>query len=69
MQFSYSLHIKHSDKTWANRMDHYMNYGDESLDWESFIVSAGIVSFLTLVVWCIFNHMINDDFKILDTLR
>ena len=50
-------------------MDHYMNYGDESLDWESFAVSVGIVGFLSLVVWCIFNHMVNDDFKILETLR
>jgi transmembrane 9 superfamily protein 2/4 len=67
--FSYSLWVKHSDKEWATRMDHYMNYGDSVLDWESFGISIIVTVVASLMVCCMFASILNKDFRILDTLR
>ena len=69
IQFSYSLHIKHSDATWATRMDHYMNYGKSSLDWQSFIISSVLSITLSLVIFCIMASILNKDFEVLGTMR
>lgn len=69
IQFSYSIHIKHSDRGWATRLDHYMNYGSASLDWESFAITVAVVFCTTFLVWCMLSSMLKKDFKILSTLR
>ena len=69
IQFSYQIHIKHSDRTWATRMEHYMNYGSAALDWESFAISIAIVAACSLVVFCILASILNKDFHALKTLR
>ena len=67
--FSYSLTIKHSDKTWVTRMDQYLNYGLPVAHWESFAVSIAIMIGVSLVVCCMFASILNKDFRILNQLR
>ena len=69
MEFSYTLHVKHSDATWASRLIHYMNYGSATLEWESFAISAAVVFCTSFCVWCILSSMLNKDYRVLSTLR
>lgn len=62
IQFSYSIHIKHSESDWATRLDQYMNYGSASLDWESFGISVAVVFCTSFIVWCLLSSMLNKDF-------
>lgn len=69
ISFTYSLMIKHSDKTWADRMDHYMNYGQDSVGWFAFTLAAIFTAIMSFCVWCILASILNKDYRILGVLR
>ena len=50
-------------------MDHYMNYGKSTLDWQSFIISSVLSITISLVIFCIMASILNKDFEVLGTMR
>ena len=50
-------------------MDHYLNYGESALDWESFAISISLTAVLALIIYCIMSSILNKDFETLSTLR
>lgn len=64
--FSYSFWVKHSDKEWATRMDHYMNYGSSTIDWESFAIAIAVCVVASLCIGCMFASILKKDIRILN---
>ena len=69
VEFSYSVTINHSDAVWATRLDHYMNFGSQELQYEQILVVMAITFTVSLFGCAAMCSAMRTDDEILGQLR